>query len=156
MYNFKEKSKHLKNLLAPNHAERDLEMLKRLDPLNDQLRTFEHAPVRNAERILYLLLDIASAEDIRNNRRTHELKTSEETKAVNNPKMEELKTKLDDAEFELEQADDEKSVLEKKVSELEAEKKSTQTSKKSKAVSSKKKTSIQKSAGKISKTKTSR
>ena len=78
MYNFKEKNKHLRELHAPVHVSRDLELLKKLDPRNDQIPTFEHAPVRHAEQILYVLLDVASAEDVRNNRRNADLEAEKE------------------------------------------------------------------------------
>ena len=78
MYNFKEKNKHLRELHAPVHVSRDLELLKKLDPRNDQIPTFDHAPVRHAEQILYVLLDVASAEDVRNNRRNADLEAEKE------------------------------------------------------------------------------
>lgn len=149
MYNFKEKSKHLKNLLASNHAERDLEMLKRLDPQNDQLNTFAHAPIRNAERILYLLLDVASAEDIRNNRRNANLEAEKAKEYIANLEEENeiLQEELDEKDAELE--------AEKK-SETEPSNPEPKKAPVTKAPSSKKKTSTRKSTGKTSKTKTSR
>lgn len=73
--NFKEKSKHLRDLHASNYAATDLELLKKLDPRNDQLPTFQHAPTRHAEYILSALLDLTSPEEIRNNRRSAVLKS---------------------------------------------------------------------------------
>ena len=149
MYNFREKSKHLKNLLAPNHAERDLEMLKRLDPQNDQLNTFAHAPIRNAERILYLLLDVASAEDIRNNRRNANLEAEKAKEYIANLEEENeiLQEELDEKDAELE--------AEKK-SEPESSKPVAKKKPALKVTSVKKKTNTPKSTGRNSKTKTSK
>ncbi len=73
MYNIKEKNKHLRTLLAVTHANKDLQLLEQLSARNDQLETFRAAPDRNAEQILYTLLDFATAEEIRENRRDIEL-----------------------------------------------------------------------------------
>ena len=67
--NYKQKIKHYRELAAPIHAKTDLELLKKVDPRNDQLPSFEHAPERHADRILYNLLDLVPADEIRNNRR---------------------------------------------------------------------------------------
>lgn len=79
--NFKEKSKHLRDLHAPSHAGTDLELLKKLDPRNDQLPTYEHAPTRHAEYILFALLDLTSPEEIRNNRRRADIEKEASEKA---------------------------------------------------------------------------
>lgn len=148
MYTFKEKSRHLRDLHAPNHAGIDLELLKKLDPRNDQLPTLEHAPERKSKHILYALLDVTTAEEIRNNRRTAELKklkkkddtddktskgTGEGHKAETG---EDTRTEAsEDSEIEKEELQDQVAELEKTVddletrnaeleSELEAEKKS--------------------------------
>ena len=172
MYNFKEKNKHLRALTAETHAEVDLELLKKIDPRNHNISTFEHAPKRNAEKILYTLLDLATAEDIRNNRRKVEQNRIENEAAEQAEKTEDLKTALENSEEELENLEFEKQELEDEVAELEeklqekeaeleAEKKSepapevTKKAQLKKAANSRKKTSIPKSDGKSSKTKTS-
>lgn len=156
MYSNKEKIKHLRSLDAPNQATRDLALLKKLDPRNDQLATFEHAPSRNSERILYALLDVTTAETIRNNRRTADLAAAEQERLAKEAEAaaeqerlakeaeekadeeRELRDALDDAETELERSEDEIAELEEKVetleeqleekeAELEAEKKSDPT-----------------------------
>lgn len=172
MYNFKEKNKHLRNLNAANHAEVDLELLKKLDPRNQNISTFEHAPKRNAEKILYTLLDLTTAEEIRNNRRKVEQESLGKEAAEKDEKVEDLKTALENTEEDLENTELEKQDLEDEVAELEeklqekeaeleAEKKSepapeVKKAPVSKATSSKKKTSTPKSSGKTSKTKTSK
>lgn len=87
--NFKEKIKHYRDLAASSHVHTDLEYLKKVDPRNDQLPSFEYAPSRNAERILYSLLDVVSAEEIRNNRRRVALE-AEAAKKVNKEEAERL------------------------------------------------------------------
>lgn len=82
MYSYKAKIKHLRDLFAPTHVQTDLEYLKKVDPRNDQLPSFEHAPERNAERILYNLLDLVTADDIRNNRRRVTLEKEAAEKVV--------------------------------------------------------------------------
>ncbi len=69
MYSYKEKIKHYRDLSAPDHVLIDLEHLRKVDPRNEHLPSFENAPARNADKILYALLDLVSAEDIRNYRR---------------------------------------------------------------------------------------
>lgn len=69
MYNPKEKNNHLRRLMAVEHAETDLQLLQKIDPQNSQLDSFAIAPQRNAEQILYTLLDFATAQEVRENRR---------------------------------------------------------------------------------------
>lgn len=184
--NFKEKNKYLRELHAPTHALKDLELLKKLDPRNDQLSTFEHAPERHAERILYTLLDIATPEEIRNNRRKidlakeKELAETEKGARIDQEEAEsdsgnsilesqnsKLLEQLDDAELERDETIAEKEELEEQVfeleetvetlkSELEEEKKSKPRATDPAAPKSKKKPSTQTSSGKTSKTKTSK
>lgn len=82
MYSYKEKIKHLGDLSAPVHVHTDLEYLKKVDPRNDQLPTFEHSPERHADRILYNLIDLVTADDIRNNRRRVALEKEAAEKAA--------------------------------------------------------------------------
>lgn len=69
MYSYKEKIKHYRDLSAPDHVLIDLEHLRKVDPRNEHLPSFENAPARNADKILYALLDLVTAEEIRNYRR---------------------------------------------------------------------------------------
>ena len=69
MYSSKEKIAHLRKLLNPDAANADLSLLKKLDSTNGEMARFENAPKRNAESILFALLDVASHEEIVAHRR---------------------------------------------------------------------------------------
>lgn len=69
MYSSKEKIAHLRKLLNPDAANADLSLLKKLDSTNSEMARFENAPKRNAESILFALLDVASHEEIVAHRR---------------------------------------------------------------------------------------
>ena len=69
MYSTKEKIAHLRKLLNPDAANADLSLLKKLDSTNGEMARFENAPKRNAESILFALLDVASHEEIVAHRR---------------------------------------------------------------------------------------
>ncbi|MDD4698177.1 MAG: hypothetical protein PHR52_11655, partial [Fermentimonas sp.] len=157
MYNFKEKNKHLRNLNAANYAEVDLELLKKLDPRNQNISTFEHAPKRNAEKILYTLLDLTTAEEIRNNRRKVEQESlgkeaaeKAEQERLKQERLEKEATEQAEKERLEKEAAEKDEKLQEKEAELEAEKKSepapeVKKAPVSKATSSKKKTSTPKS-----------
>lgn len=145
MYSIKEKNKHLRSLNAVQHAEKDLELLRRLDPRNDQLPSLSLSPRRNAERILYILLDVATAQEIRLNRRSEEEIEQEE---VETPDTETPDTGEDAEPAEVDEAVE-------AVEAVEAEKKSEETLNPEEP-SSKKKTSTPKSTGKTSQIKTSK
>ena len=68
MTDSREKSRHVRELHAVQQVLVDLAFLKKVDPRNEQLPTFEHAPARNAEQILLALLDVVSKEAIVQNR----------------------------------------------------------------------------------------
>lgn len=67
MYGFKEKAKHLRELHSPAHAEADIILLRRLSPQH-KLNKVQY-PSRKAEEILFALLDLTTAEAIRDNRK---------------------------------------------------------------------------------------
>lgn len=70
MYSIKEKTKLLRELHNPSHAEADLKLLREVSPQNDLLKSpLSKAAQRFAERILYTLLDHTTADKIRLNRR---------------------------------------------------------------------------------------
>lgn len=71
MYSFKEKSRILKELSNPAAAEADISLLRRLAPGDALIASAENSPVRNAEAILFKLLDLTSREEIRLNRREY-------------------------------------------------------------------------------------
>ncbi len=136
MYSFKEKNKHLRRLLAREHAEVDLEMLKRVDPRNNQLPSFEHSPVRHAENILYTLLDFVKAEEIRENRRQiilakeqteRDAEEQAEKEKESENRISELESELEDAEIERDDVIEERDELEDKLSESETALEETNT-----------------------------
>ena len=79
MYSFKEKSRILKELLNPAFGESDLS-LRRLSPEDSLIATAQVSPSRNAEAVLFRLLDLTTREEIRLNRRNLEQNS---TKAEN-------------------------------------------------------------------------
>ena len=80
MYSFKEKSRILKELLNPAFGESDLSLLRRLSPEDSLIATAQVSPSRNAEAVLFRLLDLPTREEIRLNRRNLEQNS---TKAEN-------------------------------------------------------------------------
>lgn len=141
MYSIKEKNKHLRDLNAVQHAERDLDLLRQLDPRNDQLPSLSLSPRRNAEKILYNLLDVATVEEIRLNRRSQEEIEADEA---------EVKRLADEAEAEAKrQADEAEAEAEAKKLADEASKAKDSTTQQKKT-SSQKKTSTQKLTGETS------
>lgn len=71
MYGFKEKAKHLRELHSTAHAEADISLLRRLSPQHKLNKV--QFPSRKAEEILFALLDITTAEAIRDNRKEFNL-----------------------------------------------------------------------------------
>lgn len=69
MYSFKEKIRILKELLNPASGEADLVLLCRLSPEDPLIPAAQISPSRNAEAILFKLLDLTTREEIRLNRR---------------------------------------------------------------------------------------
>ena len=67
MYSFKEKSRILKELLNPAFGESDLSLLRRLSPEDSLIATAQVSPSRNAEAVLFRLLDLTTREEIRLN-----------------------------------------------------------------------------------------
>ena len=80
MYSFKQKSRILKELLNPAFGESDLSLLRRLSPEDSLIATAQVSPSRNAEAVLFRLLDLTTREEIRLNRRNLEQNS---TKAEN-------------------------------------------------------------------------
>ena len=80
MYSFKEKSRILKELLNPAFGESDLSLLRRLSPEDSLIAPAQVSPSRNAEAVLFRLLDLTTREEIRLNRRNLEQNS---TKAEN-------------------------------------------------------------------------
>lgn len=141
MYSPRQKISHYRALQSIQHADKDLELLSAKVKLSDsKLRVYKLSPARYAKEILYSLLDVATVEQIKENRE---------------PKNSELKNEVDELKYENEE-------LKEKVEELEQEKASEPEVKKqapkktTEKKSSKSTKSIPKSTGKISMTKTSK
>ena len=69
MYSAKEKLHHFRQLSSPLAAEADLALLHEKNPLSTDFARFDLAPCKNAEDILFALLDVAEHDDIVRNRR---------------------------------------------------------------------------------------
>lgn len=69
MYSAKEKLHHFRQLSSPLAAEADLALLHEKNPQSTDFARFDLAPCKNAEDILFALLDVAEHDDIVRNRR---------------------------------------------------------------------------------------
>ncbi|ERK40356.1 hypothetical protein HMPREF9135_0465 [Segatella baroniae F0067] len=69
MYSAKEKLHHFRQLSSPLAAEADLALLHEKNPQSTDFARFDLAPCKNAEDILFSLLDVAEHDDIVRNRR---------------------------------------------------------------------------------------
>ena len=69
MYSVKEKLNHFRQLSSPSAAEADLDLLREKSPGNSNLIRYGLAPSKNAEDILFDLLDVVTHDEIVRNRR---------------------------------------------------------------------------------------
>lgn len=69
MYSVKEKLNHFRQLSSPSAAEADLALLREKSPGNSNLIRYVLAPSKNAEDILFDLLDVVTHDEIVRNRR---------------------------------------------------------------------------------------
>lgn len=69
MYSTKEKLCHFRQLANPLAAEADLALLHEKNPQSTDFTRFDLAPQKNAEDILFALLDVADHDEIVRNRR---------------------------------------------------------------------------------------
>ncbi len=69
MYSTKEKLYHFRQLANPLAAEADLALLHEKNPQSTDFTRFDLAPQKNAEDILFALLDVADHDEIVRNRR---------------------------------------------------------------------------------------
>lgn len=69
MYSTKEKLYHFRQLANPLGAEADLTLLHEKNPQSTDFTRFDLAPQKNAEDILFALLDVADHDEIVRNRR---------------------------------------------------------------------------------------
>lgn len=108
MYTLKEKKKHIADLFCPDCASVDCDLLASLAPAESSLPSFKNFPKRNAEDILYHLLDVTTREKIVENRRKVSKAEEEQRKAEEEQrKVEEEQRK---AEEEQRKADAEERV----------------------------------------------
>ncbi|WP_276815632.1 hypothetical protein [Segatella maculosa] len=83
MYSIKEKLYHFRQLANPLAAEADLALLHEKNPQSTDFTRFDLAPCKNAEDILFALLDVADHDDIVRNRR--EFFSTQDTDSNDNP-----------------------------------------------------------------------
>lgn len=88
MYTDKEKLNHFNDLLSSDKAQADLDLLVSLAPDTEGIETFRMEPARYADQILFHLLDFATREDIRMNRRSKDSGTVEKAPEVKEEKVE--------------------------------------------------------------------
>ena len=69
MYSVKEKLNHFRQLSSPSAVEADLALLREKSPGNSNLIRYGLAPSKNAEDILFDLLDVVTHDEIVRNRR---------------------------------------------------------------------------------------
>lgn len=69
MYSTKEKLSHFQQLLAPDTSDADLQLLLEKAPANSNLTRYALSPTKNAEDILFDLLDVCTHDEIVRNRR---------------------------------------------------------------------------------------
>lgn len=69
MYSTREKLIHFNQLVNPQAVEADLALLHGKNPQSTDFVRFDHAPEKNAEDILFALLDVCEHDEIVRNRR---------------------------------------------------------------------------------------
>lgn len=118
MYSFKEKKLHYNRLQNQSAALADLKLLRSINPDAPVLPAWERSPERFANKILYLLLDYATAEQIRKNRRNpvssvkekleetvHELQEKSAELKETKDTVHELQERVEESEFRAEKAE---------------------------------------------------
>lgn len=85
MYSTKEKLYHFRQLANPLAAEADLALLHEKNPQSTDFTRFDLAPRKNAEDILFALLDVADHDDIVRNRREFFSQQPADNKPPTNP-----------------------------------------------------------------------
>ena len=118
MYSFKEKKLHYNRLQNQYAASADLKLLRSINPDAPVLPAWERSPERFANKILYLLLDYATAEQIRKNRRNPVSSVKE--------KLEETVHELQEKSAELKETKDTVQELQEKSAELKETKDTVQ------------------------------
>lgn len=122
MYSFKEKKRHFSDLKNTSAAESDLILLK--SKVKQVISAWERQPKRYADDILYRLLDVATREEIRINRRVR-MKGQEEMSFTGDETKEPVdnSVSLEESEIDVHDAPSPKSDdndVQKRISEAEA------------------------------------
>lgn len=123
MYSFKEKKCHFSDLKNTSAAESDLLLLK--SKVKQVISSWERQPKRYADDILYRLLDVATREEIRINRREQmkvqeESSTGDETKDPVDNSVSREGSEIDVYDTPSQESDD--NDVQKRISEAEAAK----------------------------------
>lgn len=123
MYSFKEKKRHFSDLKNTSAAELDLLLLK--SKVKQVISSWERQPKRYADDILYRLLDVATREEIRINRREQmkvqeESSTGDETKDPVDNSVSREGSEIDVHDTPSQKSDD--NDVQKRISEAEAAK----------------------------------
>lgn len=123
MYSFKEKKRHFSDLKNTSAAESDLLLLK--SKVKQVISSWERQPKRYADDILYRLLDVATREEIRINRREQmkvqeESSTGDETKDPVDNSVSREGSEIDVHDTPSQKSDD--NDVQKRISEAEAAK----------------------------------
>ena len=123
MYSFKEKKRHFSDLENTSAAESDLRLLK--SKVRQVVSSWERQPKRYADDILYRLLDVATREEIRINRREQmkvqeESSTGDETKDPVDNSVSREGSEIDVYDTPSQKSDD--NDVQKRISEAEAAK----------------------------------
>ena len=123
MYSFKEKKRHFSDLKNTSAAESDLLLLK--SKVKQVISAWERQPKRYADDILYRLLDVATREEIRINRREQmkvqeESSTGDETKDPVDNSVSHEGSEIDVYDTPSQKSDD--NDVQKRISEAEAAK----------------------------------
>lgn len=123
MYSFKEKKRHFSDLKNTSAAESDLLLLK--SKVKQVISSWERQPKRYADDILYRLLDVATREEIRINRREQmkvqeESSTGDETKDPVDNSVSRKGSEIDVHDTPSQKSDD--NDVQKRISEAEAAK----------------------------------
>ena len=123
MYSFKEKKRHFSDLKNTSAAESDLLLLK--SKVKQVISAWERQPKRYADDILYRLLDVATREEIRINRREQmkvqeESSTGDETKDPVDNSVSREGSEIDVYDTPSQKSDD--NDVQKRISEAEAAK----------------------------------
>lgn len=105
-YSLNDKIAHYNSLINPESAPKDLELLRQLAPAKRLDSSWIRHPELFANKILYMLLDFASPEEISQHRQPDTTPEAKETKE-DKPEIKELKSENEILQEELEEKNNE-------------------------------------------------